>query len=137
MSNKKELLSHSSLKDSTEESTETIDYKDKLNFGYAIKNGIFLGIVSYFALALIAIIVNFVLGTNVLVFYFEDLVFLIASSFFLFSGFIIWFGPSPQWALVKKSITKQNVKPISTSESLSIGLSRSITAIFLLVIISI
>ena len=136
MSNPKEPLTKSIPK----EIEDTIDKKpedrDKINFKYALKRGLFLGLVSYLTLGLIAVIVNFALGTNVLLVFFDDLVFLIAALFFLFSGFIIWFGPSPQWAFVKKSISKRNVQPVSTSESLTVGLSRSITAILLIVIIS-
>ncbi|MCE7734531.1 MAG: hypothetical protein GPJ54_06615 [Candidatus Heimdallarchaeota archaeon] len=136
MSNSKEPLSQTLPKEIEETIDEDTEEDEKIRVAYAIKNGLFLGIVSYLTLILIAIIVNYALGTNVLLVFFEDLVFLIAASFFLFSGFVIWFGPSPQWAYIKKSVSKQNTEPISTADSLTMGLSRSITAILLIIIIS-
>lgn len=136
MSNSKEPLTQPLPKEMEDAIDNKIEDDENIKFGYALKNGLFLGVVSFLTLNLIAIIVNVALGTNVLIVFFDDLVFLIATSFFFFSGFVIWFGPSPQWALIKKSVSKRNVKPISTSDSLTIGLSRSITAIVLIIIIS-
>lgn len=137
MSDTKEPLSKSAKKDSKLEFDAKTDSEEAINLGYVVKNGLLMGLITYLTLGLIAIIINYTLGTNVLLVYFGDLVFLIAASFFLFSGFVIWFGPSPQWAIVKKSITKRNAKPISTSDALSVGLARSLTAIFLIISISI
>lgn len=106
---------------------------DKINYKLILRNGFRSAVITFLSILVIVLVLNLLSFGMFLTFFYLFIIF--AGFLYLLSAsFVIWFGPSPQYAAIKAKYRNRSLKIRSTTDALQDGFSKMVAAFFLVFI---